>query len=235
MFRESCVPGNARARGSGEASAIWSLRHCKPAACILGLIGANVRLTLVYTGFPHLVIWAMPMPRPRQRHVPFIMPMACPQHTNVIIIMIIIIIIITIQIITNIMITILSRMCIIPVWDLRNEQLANLIADLCIDVNITTRSETELANTVMLFICLNVEMQNPQLGGGWSHVRRVRQRFHRGVWQRSATDACLAFGWKRVRVFGKLLRSTAWRRRAAPWMLYYNVIYEYIMLGWMML
>ena len=29
------APGSARVRGSGKATAIWSLRHCKPAACIL--------------------------------------------------------------------------------------------------------------------------------------------------------------------------------------------------------
>ena len=36
VFRESSVPGNAPVCGSGEAIAIWSVRRCKPAACILG-------------------------------------------------------------------------------------------------------------------------------------------------------------------------------------------------------
>ena len=35
-FRESSVPGNARVCGSGKATTIWSFRHCKRAACILG-------------------------------------------------------------------------------------------------------------------------------------------------------------------------------------------------------
>ena len=51
IFRETRVPGNARVCGSGEATAIWSFRHCKAAACILGLTGANMRLSLIY-GFP---------------------------------------------------------------------------------------------------------------------------------------------------------------------------------------
>ena len=46
-FWETCVPGNARVCGSGEATAIWSFRHCKPAACILGLAGANTRFSLI--------------------------------------------------------------------------------------------------------------------------------------------------------------------------------------------
>ena len=46
-FRETCVPGNARVCGSGKASAIWSFRHCKPAACILGLAGAKMQLSLI--------------------------------------------------------------------------------------------------------------------------------------------------------------------------------------------
>ena len=41
VFRETCVPGNARVCGSGRATAIWSCRLCKPAACILGLTRAN--------------------------------------------------------------------------------------------------------------------------------------------------------------------------------------------------
>ena len=36
---------------SGEAAAIWSSRHCKPTACILGPTGANMRLSLI-CGFP---------------------------------------------------------------------------------------------------------------------------------------------------------------------------------------
>ena len=44
---QPCVPGNARVCGSGEVTAIWSLRHCKPAACILGLIGANMQISLM--------------------------------------------------------------------------------------------------------------------------------------------------------------------------------------------
>ena len=51
IFRQTCVPGNARVCGSGDATAIWSFRHCKPAACILGLTGANMRLSLI-CGFP---------------------------------------------------------------------------------------------------------------------------------------------------------------------------------------
>ena len=47
IFWETCVPGNARVSGSGEATAIWSPRHCKPAACILGLTGANMQLSLI--------------------------------------------------------------------------------------------------------------------------------------------------------------------------------------------
>ena len=45
------VPGNARVRRSGKSTAIWSFRHCKPAACILGLAGADMRLSLI-CGFP---------------------------------------------------------------------------------------------------------------------------------------------------------------------------------------
>ena len=45
------MPGDARVCGSREATAIWSFRHCKPAACILGLTGANMRLSLI-CGFP---------------------------------------------------------------------------------------------------------------------------------------------------------------------------------------
>ena len=37
--------------GSGKATAIWSFRHCEPAACILCLAGANMRLSLI-CGFP---------------------------------------------------------------------------------------------------------------------------------------------------------------------------------------
>ena len=48
---ESSVPGNALVCGSGEAAAIWSSRRRKPAACILGLTGANMRLSLI-CGFP---------------------------------------------------------------------------------------------------------------------------------------------------------------------------------------
>ena len=51
IFRETCVPGNARVSGSGEATAIWSFRHSKPAARILGLTVANMRLSLI-CGFP---------------------------------------------------------------------------------------------------------------------------------------------------------------------------------------
>ena len=51
VSRESSVPGNARVCGSIKATAIWSFRHCKPAACILGLTGANMRLSLI-RGFP---------------------------------------------------------------------------------------------------------------------------------------------------------------------------------------
>ena len=36
-----------RARSSGEATASWSFRHCKPAACILGLTGVDMRLSLI--------------------------------------------------------------------------------------------------------------------------------------------------------------------------------------------
>ena len=46
ILRETCVLGDARVCGSGEATAIWSSRHCKPAACILGLAGASMRLSL---------------------------------------------------------------------------------------------------------------------------------------------------------------------------------------------
>ena len=42
---------HTRVCASGEATAIWSFRHCKPAARILGLTGANVRLSLM-CGFP---------------------------------------------------------------------------------------------------------------------------------------------------------------------------------------
>ena len=42
---------NARPCGSGEAAAIRSFGRCKPAACILGLTGANTRLSLI-CGFP---------------------------------------------------------------------------------------------------------------------------------------------------------------------------------------
>ena len=51
IFRENSEPGNARVCGSGKATAIWSFRHCKPAACILGLTGASMRLSLI-CGFP---------------------------------------------------------------------------------------------------------------------------------------------------------------------------------------
>ena len=37
--------------GRKKTTAIWSLRHCKPAACILGPTGANMRLSLI-CGFP---------------------------------------------------------------------------------------------------------------------------------------------------------------------------------------
>ena len=47
VFQEISVPGNARVCGSGKATAIWSFRHCKPAACILGLTGASMRLSLI--------------------------------------------------------------------------------------------------------------------------------------------------------------------------------------------
>ena len=50
VFRESSVPGNAQVCGSGKATAIWSFRHCKPAACIPVLNGANMRLSLVWQG-----------------------------------------------------------------------------------------------------------------------------------------------------------------------------------------
>ena len=51
IFRETRVPGNVQVCGRGEATAIWSIRRCKPAACILGLTGANMRLPLI-CGFP---------------------------------------------------------------------------------------------------------------------------------------------------------------------------------------
>ena len=51
IFRESSLPGNAWVCGSGKATAIRSFRHCKPAACSLGLTEANVRLSLI-CGFP---------------------------------------------------------------------------------------------------------------------------------------------------------------------------------------
>ena len=38
---------NLHVIGSREAAAIWSFRHCKPAACILGLTGADMRLSLI--------------------------------------------------------------------------------------------------------------------------------------------------------------------------------------------
>ena len=47
IFRESSVPVNAQVSGSGKATVIWSFRHCKSAACILGLTGANMRLSLM--------------------------------------------------------------------------------------------------------------------------------------------------------------------------------------------
>ena len=47
IFRETSVPGNARGCGSGEATAIWSFRHYKPAASILGPTGANMWLSLI--------------------------------------------------------------------------------------------------------------------------------------------------------------------------------------------
>ena len=37
--------------GLGKATAIWRIRRCKPAACILGLTGADARLSLI-CGFP---------------------------------------------------------------------------------------------------------------------------------------------------------------------------------------
>ena len=40
---------------SGEATAIWSFRHCKPAACILRLTGANMWLSLMWVS---LMIWS---------------------------------------------------------------------------------------------------------------------------------------------------------------------------------
>ena len=46
-----CYFNVGRVCGSGKATAIWSFRHCKPAACILGLPGANMRLSLI-CGFP---------------------------------------------------------------------------------------------------------------------------------------------------------------------------------------
>ena len=42
---------NARIWGLGKAIAIWSSRHSKPAARILGLAGAHMQLSLMY-GFP---------------------------------------------------------------------------------------------------------------------------------------------------------------------------------------
>ena len=51
IFWANSVPGNALVCVSREAAAIWSSRHCKPAACILGLTGANLRLSLT-CGFP---------------------------------------------------------------------------------------------------------------------------------------------------------------------------------------
>ena len=44
VFWETCGPGNTR---SGKTVAIWSHRHCKPAACTLGLTGANMRISLM--------------------------------------------------------------------------------------------------------------------------------------------------------------------------------------------
>ena len=37
--------------GSGKATAIWSFRHYKPAACIPDITGANMRRSLI-CGFP---------------------------------------------------------------------------------------------------------------------------------------------------------------------------------------
>ena len=50
-FRESSASGNARVCGSGKETVIWSCRHSKPAACILGLTGASMQLSLL-CGFP---------------------------------------------------------------------------------------------------------------------------------------------------------------------------------------
>ena len=33
--------------GEREATAIWGFSHCKPAACVLGLTGANMRVSLM--------------------------------------------------------------------------------------------------------------------------------------------------------------------------------------------
>ena len=48
---KTSVAGNARVCGSGEAAAVWSSRHCEPAAYILGPTVANTRLSLI-CGFP---------------------------------------------------------------------------------------------------------------------------------------------------------------------------------------
>ena len=51
LFRESSIPRLTR------RLAIWSCRHCKPSACILGLTGANTRLSLVLMRIS-LLIWS---------------------------------------------------------------------------------------------------------------------------------------------------------------------------------
>ena len=52
VFRESCVIGKyAGLRVGKRRPRSGAFRHCKAAACILGLTGANMRLSLI-CGFP---------------------------------------------------------------------------------------------------------------------------------------------------------------------------------------
>ena len=53
---KNSVPGNTRVCGLGKATAIWSFRHCQPAACNLGLPGASIRLSVPYHIIPYHTI-----------------------------------------------------------------------------------------------------------------------------------------------------------------------------------